>query len=971
MAKRVYNIAKELNISSDELVSFLQKQGFDVKNYMSPVDDKMLEVINRHYKHERELAERQRKKKELVMKEVEQTPSETPQQVAEPEVSTEIVEQKQEEITQEVTVEETNLTEEIKQEVETVIKEFEEKVEQPVDVAIEKPVKETPIETESSVIEEKIETPAPAVEKVPEVSQAEEKVESVTEPISQATEKIEEPIVQVEGQKVEPVEGVVDTGRPGKPEGMVYVDFKDKHFKKDRDEKRKRFEREEERRRERDRRKDKFRRRKGEGRFEKEKPRKKEEPVVEGVVHSPDVEALKEETRKKKQAKEKEEKKRKVVEIEDIEIKKPLKKSKRRIEIDEEEIRRRIDQTLAEMEDAGPDFREIIKKRKKKERQEKEERKIEQLEREKRKIKVAEFITVNELANLLGVPASEIIKKCLGLGLVVSINQRLDFDTITLIASDYGFEVERAEEYLEDLIEEEPDRPEDLEPRPPVVTIMGHVDHGKTTLLDYIRQSNIVAGEAGGITQHIGAYQVTLPNGKQITFIDTPGHEAFTAMRARGAQVTDIVVLVVAADDAVMPQTVEAINHALAANVPIIVAINKIDKPEANPDKIKQQLAERGILVEDWGGKYQCVEISAKYGKNVDLLLEKILLEAELMDLKANPKKRARGVVIESKLDKGRGPVGTVLVQNGTLKIGDPFVAGTTFGRVRGMFDERGNRVEIAKPSTPVQVIGFDELPEAGDSFVVVEDEKKAREIANKRAQLKREQTFRQLRAISLSKLSEQIKEGKVKELPVIIKADVNGSVEALSDSLMKLSTDEVKVRIIHKAVGAISESDVLLAQASGAIIIGFNVRPTSSAKKLAESENVEIRLYNIIYNVIEDVKKALEGMLEPEKREEFLGTAEVRETFKISKVGTVAGCFVTEGKIPRNAYVRLIRNGIVIYEGKIASLKRFKDDVKEVEAGLECGIALENYNDIKVGDIIEAFNILEVKRKLEEVKKQ
>jgi translation initiation factor IF-2 len=971
MAKRVYNIAKELNISSDELVSFLQKQGFDVKSHMSPVDDKMLEVINRHYKHERELAERQRKKKELVMKEVEQIPSETPQQVAEPEVSTEIVEQKQEEITQEVTVEEAKLTEEIKQEVETVIKEFEEKVEQPVDVAIEKPVKETPIETESSVIEEKIETPAPAVEKVPEVSQAEEKVESVTEPISQATEKIEEPIVQVEGQKVEPVEGVVDTGRPGKPEGMVYVDFKDKHFKKDRDEKRKRFEREEERRRERDRRKDKFRRRKGEGRFEKEKPRKKEEPVVEGVVHSPDVEALKEETRKKKQAKEKEEKKRKVVEIEDIEIKKPLKKSKRRIEIDEEEIRRRIDQTLAEMEDAGPDFREIIKKRKKKERQEKEERKIEQLEREKRKIKVAEFITVNELANLLGVPASEIIKKCLGLGLVVSINQRLDFDTITLIASDYGFEVERAEEYLEDLIEEEPDRPEDLEPRPPVVTIMGHVDHGKTTLLDYIRQSNIVAGEAGGITQHIGAYQVTLPNGKQITFIDTPGHEAFTAMRARGAQVTDIVVLVVAADDAVMPQTVEAINHALAANVPIIVAINKIDKPEANPDKIKQQLAERGILVEDWGGKYQCVEISAKYGKNVDLLLEKILLEAELMDLKANPKKRARGVVIESKLDKGRGPVGTVLVQNGTLKIGDPFVAGTTFGRVRGMFDERGNRVEIAKPSTPVQVIGFDELPEAGDSFVVVEDEKKAREIANKRAQLKREQTFRQLRAISLSKLSEQIKEGKVKELPVIIKADVNGSVEALSDSLMKLSTDEVKVRIIHKAVGAISESDVLLAQASGAIIIGFNVRPTSSAKKLAESENVEIRLYNIIYNVIEDVKKALEGMLEPEKREEFLGTAEVRETFKISKVGTVAGCFVTEGKIPRNAYVRLIRNGIVIYEGKIASLKRFKDDVKEVEAGLECGIALENYNDIKVGDIIEAFNILEVKRKLEEVKKQ
>jgi translation initiation factor IF-2 len=774
------------------------------------------------------------------------------------------------------------------------------------------------------------------------------------------TEIAETPVLEEKQEKVEqkPVEEL-EQKKHEPTEGLVYVDMGEEKRKKRGED---RFERKG--RRERDRRRRKFR---------EERKRvvetRKEEKETKEVVHAPEVEVKKEETRKKKQAKEKEER-RKAFEFEG-EIKKPIKKAKRsRIELDEDEILRRIDQTLAEIEDSGPDIREIIKKRKKKERQEKEEKKIEQIEREKKKIKVAEFITVNELANIIGVPASEIIKKCLNLGLVVSINQRLDFDTITLIASDYGFEVERAEEYLEDIIEEEPDRPEDLEPRPPVVTIMGHVDHGKTTLLDYIRQSNIVAGEAGGITQHIGAYQVTLPNGKQITFIDTPGHEAFTAMRARGAQVTDIVVLVVAADDAVMPQTVEAINHALAANVPIIVAINKIDKPEANPDKIKQQLAERGILVEDWGGKYQCVEISAKYGKNVDLLLEKILLEAEIMDLKANPKKKARGVVIESKLDKGRGPIGTVLVQNGTLKIGDPFVAGTTFGRVRAMFDERGNRVEVAKPSTPVQVIGFDNLPEAGDSFVVVEDEKTAREIANRRSQLKREQRFRQLRAVSLDKLSEQIKEGKVKELPIIIKADVNGSVEALSDSLMKLSNEEVKVRIIHRAVGAISESDVLLAQASGAIIIGFNVRPTSAAKKLAESENVEIRLYNIIYNVINDVKSALEGMLEPEKREEILGTAEVRETFKIAKVGTVAGCFVTEGKILRNARARLIRNGIVIYDGKIASLKRFKDDVKEVEAGLECGIALENYNDIKVGDIIEAYNILEVKRKLEEVKK-
>jgi len=911
MPKRIYQIAKELNISSDELVSFLQKQGFsEVKNLMALVDDKMLEVINKHYKHEKELAERQRKKRETFEKAT---------KVEEPEVGVvesgkvEIVEAGEE---KKETIVEVAQVEEVTQESDLV---------QEIAPVVEQEIKQE-VKTEEEVKTEISETPV--------LEEKQEKVE-------------QKPVEELEQKKHEPTEG------------LVYVDMGEEKRKKRGED---RFERKG--RRERDRRRRKFR---------EERKRvvetRKEEKETKEVVHAPEVEVKKEETRKKKQSKEKEER-RKAFEFEG-EIKKPIKKAKRsRVELDEDEILRRIDQTLAEIEDSGPDIREIIKKRKKKERQEKEEKKIEQIEREKKKIKVAEFITVNELANIIGVPASEIIKKCLNLGLVVSINQRLDFDTITLIASDYGFEVERAEEYLEDIIEEEPDRPEDLEPRPPVVTIMGHVDHGKTTLLDYIRQSNIVAGEAGGITQHIGAYQVTLPNGKQITFIDTPGHEAFTAMRARGAQVTDIVVLVVAADDAVMPQTVEAINHALAANVPIIVAINKIDKPEANPDKIKQQLAERGILVEDWGGKYQCVEISAKYGKNVDLLLEKILLEAEIMDLKANPKKKARGVVIESKLDKGRGPIGTVLVQNGTLKIGDPFVAGTTFGRVRAMFDERGNRVEVAKPSTPVQVIGFDNLPEAGDSFVVVEDEKTAREIANRRSQLKREQRFRQLRAVSLDKLSEQIKEGKVKELPIIIKADVNGSVEALSDSLMKLSNEEVKVRIIHRAVGAISESDVLLAQASGAIIIGFNVRPTSAAKKLAESENVEIRLYNIIYNVINDVKSALEGMLEPEKREEILGTAEVRETFKIAKVGTVAGCFVTEGKILRNARARLIRNGIVIYDGKIASLKRFKDDVKEVEAGLECGIALENYNDIKVGDIIEAYNILEVKRKLEEVKK-
>ncbi len=940
MPRRIYQIAKELNISSNELIGFLQKQGFVVTGYMSLVDDKMLEVINKHYKHEREQAERQKKKRERIEKEPKPTAVESRPVVEGTEVKSPI-EQRESEPAQVIETE----AEETKPELVQPVEELQEHESVPV------------------TMEEKIEEVG--VGEVEEVGKLEDKIEKIKEFVQEQPETVED--IKVESKTAEEGEITAVTeekvSKPAEVEkpaegGLVYIKVEEKReFKED---KKRRGETERERVR--------GEKKRVKPEKEKQKPSKEETTVV-STIHALDVETAKQRPRKKK-IKEKWEKKKKFAEVGDIEIKKPIKKKKSRIEIDEAEVLRMIDRTLAEVEDSGPDIREIIRKRKKKERQEKEERKAEQIEREKRKIKVAEFITVNELANIIGVSASEIIKKCLNLGLVVSINQRLDFDTITLIASDYGFEVERAEEYLEDIVEEEQDRPEDLEPRPPVVTIMGHVDHGKTTLLDYIRQSNIVAGEAGGITQHIGAYQVTLPNGKQITFIDTPGHEAFTAMRARGAQVTDIVVLVVAADDAVMPQTVEAINHALAANVPIIVAINKIDKPGANPDKIRQQLAERGILVEDWGGKYQCVEISAKHGTNVDLLLEKILLEAEIMELKANPRKKARGVVIESKLDKGRGPVGTVLVQAGTLKIGDPFVAGTTFGRVRAMFDERGNRVEVAKPSTPVQVIGFDQLPEAGDSFVVVEDEKRAREIANRRSQLKREQIFRQLRAISLNKLSEQIKEGKVKELPIIIKADVNGSVEALSDSLMKLSTGEVKVRIIHRAVGAISESDVLLAQASGAIIIGFNVRPTSGAKKLAENENVEIRLYNIIYNVIEDVKKALEGMLEPERREEFLGTAEVREVFKISKVGTVAGCFVTEGKILRNAHARLIRNGIVIYDGKIASLKRFKDDVKEVEAGLECGVALENYNDIKVGDVIEAYNILEVKRKLEETKK-
>ncbi len=645
----------------------------------------------------------------------------------------------------------------------------------------------------------------------------------------------------------------------------------------------------------------------------------------------------------------------------------PAKKRKRikRFEIDEKEVKAAIKKTLLSIDDSVASGRASARKKKRREREAEEERRLEEKSHELKTIAVNEFIAVSELANLMGVPVSDVIQKFIELGLMVSINQRLDVDTITLVADEFGFNVKFQEEYTAEALEDFEDSPETIEFRPPIVTIMGHVDHGKTSLLDYIRRTNVVAGESGGITQHIGAYKVDVGNGKQITFLDTPGHEAFTAMRARGAQLTDIVVLIIAADDAVMPQTVEAINHAQAANVPIVIAINKIDKPGANSDKIKQQLADRKILVEDWGGKYQCVEVSAKTGLNVDNLLEVILLEAELLDLKANPNRNARGTVVESELDKGRGITGTILVQKGTLKIGDPFVAGIYQGKVRAMFDERGNKVDEAPPATPVLVIGFEGAPQAGDTFVVVESERQAREIGIKRQQLKREQDQKQVHHITLEEIGKQIIIGGVKELPLIVKGDVDGSVEALSDSLMKLSNEEVVVRVIHKGVGGISESDVLLADASDAIIIGFHVRPHLNARKLAEAQNVDIRLYNVIYDAINEVKAALEGLLSPLISEEVTATLEIRETFKVPKIGTVAGCYVQEGKISRNSKVRLVREGIVIHTGEIASLKRFKDDVREVDAGYECGLNIANYNDIKVGDVIEAYKIVETKKKL------
>ena len=580
-------------------------------------------------------------------------------------------------------------------------------------------------------------------------------------------------------------------------------------------------------------------------------------------------------------------------------------------------------------------------------------------------LKVTEFITVGEVATMMGVSSTEIISTCMTLGIMVTMNQRLDAETLSIVAEEFGYEVSFEKTELEENIEEEEDSAEDLSPRAPIVTVMGHVDHGKTSLLDYIRKENVIAGESGGITQHIGAYGVTLENKQKIAFLDTPGHEAFTAMRARGAQVTDIAIIVVAADDDIMPQTKEAISHAQAAGVPIVFAINKIDKPNANPDKIKEALAGMNLMVEDWGGKVQSQDISALQGTGVNELLEKVLLEAELLELKANPNRKAKGTVVEAFLDKGRGYVSTILVQNGTLKMGDYILAGKQSGKVKAIFNERGISLDQALPATPVSILGLDGAPQAGDTFQVLEDEREAKQIAAKRTQLVREQSVRTQRHITLDEIGRRIALGEFKELNIILKGDVDGSVEALTDSLQKLSTGEIEVNIIHKGVGAITESDVLLASASDAIVIGFNVRPMGNARAIAEKEEIDIRSYSIIYDAINDVKDAMEGMLSPEIKEEVTGTVEIRETFKISKVGTIAGCMVTSGKIFRNSGIRIIREGVVVFSGELVSLKRFKDDVKEVAKGYDCGLQIKNYNDIKIGDVLECFQEVAVKKSL------
>ncbi len=871
---KIYKLATELNLSSETILEFLRKKGFEVKNHMSTVTDEMMSAIMGHFKKEKDVAERhQRKLQEFRSSRKKETPEKVEKKTAAEEV---VVEAHPEEPVSPAVLHEPP----------------KEEVALPVVEPAAKKVEEPP------VVEKKVEVPGPekvAVEEEVEKEKAEKTAAGA--PLTPLEQAISRP------RRGLTIKGKIEIAAEASA-GVAAEELEEEKKKK------------------------------------KKKKKKLKEAPKKATGRTPAVE-------------------------DEVELKARKRKKVRHAEVDEQEVEKAIRETLAEMDDVALSARAAIRRKKKREREEEEQRLQEELERGKTHIRVTEFVTVGELANLMRASVAEVIQKIMSLGIMASINQRLDKDTIQLVADEFGYQVDFESEFTADVLEDVEDDEADLQPRPPVVTIMGHVDHGKTSLLDYIRRSNVVAGEAGGITQHIGAYEVTLDGGKQITFLDTPGHEAFTAMRARGAKVTDIVVLVVAADDNVMPQTVEAISHAQAANVPIVIAINKIDKPEANPDRIRQQLSEKGVLVEEWGGKYQSVEISARSGKNVDQLLEKILLEAEVLDLKANPNRLARGVVIESELDKGKGIVATVLVQKGSLRVGDSFVCGIWSGRVRAMFDERGRRLEVAGPSRPVQLLGFDGIPQAGDEFIVLANEREAREISLKRQQLKREQDFRQRRLITLDDISQQIKQGQVKDLPIIVKGDVDGSVEALSDALMKLSTNEVKVVVIHKGVGGISESDVLLAAASRAVIIGFHVRPNLNARRLADAEEVDIRLYNIIYDAINEVKSALEGMLAPSVSEEVLATVEVRETFKISKVGTVAGCYVQDGKVARNNKVRIVRDGVVVFDGGIASLKRFKEDVREVEQGFECGIMLDGFNDVKVGDIIEAYTLVETKRKL------
>ncbi len=946
--RRVYQVAKEFNISIDALTNFLAKANFDVHSQMSPVTDEMYEEVSKKFSKdikivgvdsdirqklkEKKAVEEEKKRKELreyeeMLKVSSMVMTEIPRRRKREAKSKPFVQKSP--IEEEVfDVTDTELSVPKDQELLNVTDQFE------------------------TVAKEIVTTPPSEIEKSDEVVIQEESApppKDIRQPITSETEvpaKIDLPRAPeeiVKETKLEAVPAII-TERPEKI-GRAEKTKKELELEVIRKIDAKRKERlvtapEEELKPKRHKKK------------LKKKERIAQTRKIEEVETDEGADVVFERRKKKKKKKAE----RDVIEKGLLERPKKKLKKKKKFVISDEEVEESIRQTFAALEEAARP-----KKRKKKVKEADEA-----VPEETNILRVNEFITVADLAKEMEVETSEVIKKCIELGMLVTINQRLDVETIQIVADEFGYQVEIIPEFGSDLVEELEEEDEDskLELRSPVVTIMGHVDHGKTSLLDYIRKSNIIQSETGGITQHIGAYRVGVDS-RMITFLDTPGHEAFTAMRARGAQATDIVILVVAADDNVMPQTIEAIDHAKAASVPIIVAVNKIDRANADPEAIKRQLAEHDVLIEEWGGKYQCVEISAKTGQNVEKLLESIIIEAEILELKANPYRLARGVVIESELDKGKGVLATVLVQKGTLKIGDPFIVGQYYGKVRGLFNEFGQKQKEAGPSVPVRVIGFSGLPQAGDTFIVLESEKDTKEISIERQHIRREQEQRYFKHITLDEISKRIKKGAVKQLSLIIKGDVDGSVEAIRDSLTKLSNDEVTVEIIRKGVGAISESDVLLASASEAIIIGFQVRPTINAREIAKKENIDIRLYKIIYDAIADVKSALEGLLEPTYEEENLGTVEIRNTFRIPKVGTVAGCYVLSGKVTRNDHVRLYREDKLIYDGRLTSLKRFKDDAREVISGFECGIGLENFDDIKVGDVIEVYKVIEVKRTL------
>ncbi len=998
---RLYKFAAEYNLATNTLQEFLTQKGYEVKSINSILSDDMINDIMGKFKKDIERAEKHYQKVSEFKKKTDRTTDEPLKPVL-----TEQVEKIYDELKQDIVEKQQMLIPD-------------EQVVQP-EKETPQPVIETPIIEEKPVIEqakveevkpieppavketEKLEEPTVKVEEkpiMPEVKVEEPQVEMpVIEKVVlevktadneqkqvKQEEKVEVEPVEVEPLNEEVVDGPIESFKTqaeleieNKKRGLTILGKmnlskprRPKDNEKGKDANKNKDNREP--REPRDPRENRgtntgFTRNEGEKRENKftirdATPADSMDPNIKLTANEA-ADALK----KKKKKKKVKAKKGPELSVEE-QVKAKKKRKIKKLEVDKKEVEAAIKRTLLSMEDSLLVERANARKKKRKEKLEIQERLFEEeTERSKTHLKVTEYVAVNELANLMNVSVPEVISKCISLGLMVSINQRLDIDTITLVADEFGFEVEIEDEYSADELDDIKDAEETLKSRPPVVTIMGHVDHGKTSLLDYIRKTKVVFGESGGITQHIGAYQVKTDSGKLITFLDTPGHEAFTAMRARGAKITDIVVLVVAADDAVMPQTIEAINHAQAANVPIIIAINKIDKPNSNPEKIRQQLADRNILVEDWGGRYQCVELSAKSGFNVDLLLEKILLEAELMELTANPDRSARGAVIETQLDKGRGITATILVEKGTLRVGDPFVAGNQYGRVRAMFDERNMKVDEAGPATPVLVLGYEGPPQAGDTFVAVDSERSARNISLKRQQIKREQDNKLVHLVTLDEIASQISIGGVKELPIIVKGDVDGSVEALADSLMRLSNKEVIVRVIHKGVGAISEGDVLLAAASRAIIIGFHVRPHVNARKLAETEKIDIRLYNVIYDAINEVRSALEGLLSPVISEELTATLEVRQVFRLPKVGIIAGCYVQNGKIIRANKVRVIRDGIQVFTGEISSLKRLKDDVKEVDAGYECGLNISSFNDLQVGDIVESYKIVETKKKLEQL---